>query len=180
MSTINKELDPKTVYVQNINYQTTEETLKQAFEKFGKVSSCRILKDRFYGKLYSRGTGFIEFEQPESVEKAINDKSINVDERLLTVSQARKKYEAKNDTAFVSGIPQGTTKNDLLNIFKDYNATDARVVYEDANGLRGGYAFVKFSSTKDRDRAVDEKKKFQLKNEESTLSIARRDFDETN
>lgn len=40
--------------------------------------------------------------------------------------------------------------------------------------------YLNFSSTKDRDRAVKEKKKFKLKNEESTLQMARRDFNETN
>ena len=180
MSINNIDLDLRTVYVQNINYKTTEENLSQAFEKFGKVSSCRILKDRFHGQLFSRGKGFVEFDQQESAEKAINDKNINIDGRILSVAQARKKYEKKNDTAFVSGIPQGTTRNDLLNAFNESNATDAIVVFEDANGYRGGYAFIKFSSTSDRNKAFDEKKKFELNGEESTLALARRDFDETN
>lgn len=177
MSTDN--LDPKTVFVRNLNYQTTEESLTQAFEKFGKVSSCKILKDRFYGKLVSSGKGFVEFAEPESVEKAVSEKEFTVDGRQLNITQARKKYERKNDTAYISGIPQGTTRDDILNEFKNYNAVDAKVVFEDANGYRGGYAFVKFDSTENRDKAVQEKAKFQLKEQESTLSAARRDFDES-
>ncbi|KAK8867044.1 CUGBP Elav-like member 3 [Tritrichomonas musculus] len=181
MSSNNSNIDPKTVYVQNINYDTNEEELAAAFEQFGKVSSCKILKDRLYGQLFSRGKGFIEFEQSESAEKAIkNDKTITVDGRSLSVEHAYKKYERKNDTAFVSGIPRKTTNEDLINEFKDYNATDALIVYEDAYGLRGGYAFIKFASTESRNKAVEEKKKFTLLGKESKLSIARRDFDEAN
>lgn len=176
----NNDFDPKSVYVQNINYKTDESALTSAFEKFGKVASCRILKERHYGQLFSRGKGFIEFEQPAVVEQAVNDKSITVDGRVLTVEHARKKYERKNDTAFVSGIPKETTNEDLVKEFKDYNATEARIVFEDAYGLRGGYGFIKFSSTDNRNKAVEEKKKFTLHGEESKLSIARRDFDEAN
>lgn len=180
MSTNNNNIDPKTVYVQNINYDTNEEALTAAFEKYGKVSSCKILKDRLYGQLFSRGKGFIEFEQSESAEKAINDTNITVDGRVLSVEHARKKYERKNDTAFVSGIPHKTTNEDLINEFKNYNATEALIVYEDAYGLRGGYAFIKFESSESRNKAVEEKKKFTLRGKESKLSIARRDFDEAN
>lgn len=180
MSANNGVLDPRTVYVQNINFKTTAENLGKAFEKFGKITACRILHDKIYGLEFSRGKGFVEFEEPESVEKAINDKNIKIDGRTLSVSQARKKYGRKNDTAFISGIPQGTKEEDILNEFKDYNATDALVVFEDANGFRGGYAFVKFESTEKRNKAIEEKKTFSLKGEESHLSIARRDFDETN
>lgn len=179
-SNSNKELDPKTVYVKNIDYGTTEETLKKAFEKFGKVLTCRILKYSFHGHLFSKGKGFIEFEDTDTVEKVFNEQNIEVDGRILLVVQAYKKYEIKNDTAFIAGIPQGTTRNDILDTFKDYNALDARVVYEDAHGLRGGYAFIKFSSTNDRNKAINEMKRFDLKGKKSKLSYARRDFDETN
>lgn len=180
MSNNKNDFDPKAVYVQNINYRTDEETLSKAFEKFGKVSKCRILKDRLYGQYFSRGTGFVEFEQEDSVDKAINDKDINVDGRNLSVSKARKKYEKKNDTAFVSGIPHEATTDDLMKEFIEYGATEAKIVFENAYGRRGGYAFVKFSSNENRDKAVSEKKHFELKGEKSTLSIAKRDFDEAN
>ena len=172
-------LDPNTVFVQNLNYKTTEEGLTQAFEQFGKVSSCRILKDRFYGQLFSSGRGFVEFAEPQSVEKAINQKDLTIDGRQVIVKQARKKYERKNDTAFVSGIPQGTTKDDLIKEFQAYNAVDVNIVFEDSDGLRGGFAFVKFSSTENRDKAIQEKSKFQLNGQESSLSVARKDFDQT-
>ena len=138
------------------------------------------MKDRIYGQFFSRGTGFVEFVESKSVEQALADNDLTVDGRKLEIKQAHKKYEPRNDTAFVSGIPQGTTKDDILNELKNFNAVDCRIVYEDADGLRGGFAFVKFASSENRNKAVDEKKKFQLKGEESFLKPARRDFDETN
>lgn len=180
MQTENNNLDPNTLFITNINYQTTAEELAKAFEKYGKVVKSTIMKDRIYGQFFSRGKGFIEFADTKSVEEALADKELTVGGRKLEVKQAFKKYEPKNDTAFVSGIPQGTTRDDILNELKNYNAVDCAVVYEDANGYRGGFAFVKFASSENRNKAIDEKNKFQLKGEESYLKPARRDFDEVN
>ena len=38
------------IYVGNISYDATDETLKQAFEPFGEVASARIIKDKYTGQ----------------------------------------------------------------------------------------------------------------------------------
>ena len=39
------------IYVGNLSYQATEETVRQAFESFGQVTSARIIKDKYkYGE----------------------------------------------------------------------------------------------------------------------------------
>ena len=38
------------IYVGNLSYNATEETVRQAFESFGQVTSARIIKDKYkYG-----------------------------------------------------------------------------------------------------------------------------------
>ena len=49
------------LYVGNLNYKTTEDTLKQLFSQYGEVISVNILQ--------GRGFGFIEMATPESAEK---------------------------------------------------------------------------------------------------------------
>jgi len=52
--------DPKkTIFIGRLSYKTTEQTLRQAFEKFGTIVKLRIVKD-LDGK--SRGYGFIEYK----------------------------------------------------------------------------------------------------------------------
>jgi len=46
------------IYVGNLSYDATDETILQAFESFGQVTSARIIKDKYTGQ--SQGFGFVE------------------------------------------------------------------------------------------------------------------------
>ncbi len=76
------------IYVGNISYDATDETIKQAFESFGEVASARIIKDKFTGQ--SRGFGFVEMPAQSQAQTAI--KSLNGKELLgkqISVNEAR-------------------------------------------------------------------------------------------
>jgi len=73
------------IYVGNLNYKTTEETLRTLFEEYGEVLSVKLIKDRDTGK--KKGFGFVEMED-EFGKKAIdelNDKEF--DGRNLKVNE---------------------------------------------------------------------------------------------
>jgi len=38
------------IYVGNLSYHATEETIRQALESFGQVISARIIKDKYIGQ----------------------------------------------------------------------------------------------------------------------------------
>ena len=57
------------VFVGNLNYQTTEVELSEFFGSVGRVVSVRIPLDRDSGR--SRGFGFVEFESDDVAEQAI-------------------------------------------------------------------------------------------------------------
>lgn len=59
----------KKLYCGNLNFGTTEEVLKSAFEEFGEVVSVRIIVDRETNR--SKGFGFIEMSDDSSAENAI-------------------------------------------------------------------------------------------------------------
>ena len=46
------------IYVGNLNYDLSEDDLKNAFEEYGAVESVKIIIDRYSGR--SKGFGFIE------------------------------------------------------------------------------------------------------------------------
>ncbi len=78
----------KRIYVGNLSYRTTDESLEAAFAAFGTVRSVAILQDRETGR--SRGFGFVEMEDDEQALAAINGlNGTEVDGRTLTVNEAR-------------------------------------------------------------------------------------------
>lgn len=76
------------IYVGNLPWSTTEETLRAAFEEFGEVDSAKVITDRETGR--SRGFGFVEMPDDGAAQTAIealNDKEF--DGRNLRVNEAR-------------------------------------------------------------------------------------------
>ena len=76
------------IYVGNLSYDATDETIKQAFEPFGEITSVRVIKDKYTGQ--SRGFGFVEMSVQSQAQTAI--KSLNGKELLgkqINVNEAR-------------------------------------------------------------------------------------------
>jgi len=72
----------KKVFVGNLNYETTEDDLKTAFSKAGKVNEAKVVKRGYR----SKGYGFVEFETEEGAKKSVEllDKS-SLNERDINV-----------------------------------------------------------------------------------------------
>lgn len=80
------------IYVGNLSYGVTEESLRAKFEEFGEVSSVKIITDKFTGK--SKGFGFVEMESEADGRQAIEDlNGQQFDSRNLVVNEARPKTE---------------------------------------------------------------------------------------
>jgi RNA recognition motif-containing protein len=80
------------LYVGNLPYRMTEDQLKEAFEEYGQVSSCTIIKDKVTGS--SKGFGFLEMAERSEAEAAIT--GLNGREmmgRKLNVNEARPRTE---------------------------------------------------------------------------------------
>ena len=76
------------LYVGNLSYQATEDDVVQAFEAFGEVASCSIIKDRQTGQ--SKGFGFVEMPNRNEGEAAIAGlNGSDLMGRKLTVNEAR-------------------------------------------------------------------------------------------
>ncbi len=80
------------IYVGNLNYQTTEAELREAFEAHGQLSEVRLITDRYSGR--SKGFAFVEMPERNEAEAAIqalNGKELQG--RTLTVNEARARGE---------------------------------------------------------------------------------------
>jgi len=76
------------LYVGNLPYKMSEEELKQTFSQAGTVISARIINDANTGR--SKGFGFVEMENQQMAEKAIEVlNGLDLEGRALRVATAR-------------------------------------------------------------------------------------------
>lgn len=80
------------LYVGNLSYNVTNQSLESLFTEFGRVQSAQVVMDRDTGR--SKGFGFVEMSDNGQAQAAIaglNQKE--VDGRSLTVNEARPREE---------------------------------------------------------------------------------------
>ena len=82
------------IYVGNLSYGLTEESLKKAFSAHGTVESARLITDRETGR--AKGFGFVEMSSKEEGLKAIEAlHGTELDGRTLNVNEARPRPERR-------------------------------------------------------------------------------------
>jgi RNA recognition motif-containing protein len=79
------------LYVGNLNYNTTEASLREAFGSNGReVASVSIIMDRETGR--SRGFAFVEMATAEGAQQALQElDGHEVDGRMLRINEARER-----------------------------------------------------------------------------------------
>lgn len=161
------------VYVKNFGDELTDETLRDMFEKYGKITSHKVMsKDD--GK--SRGFGFVAFENAEAAEtavKALNGKELG-DGKILYVGRAQKKLERQLElkrkfeeikterlsryhgvNLYVKNLDDTIDDERLRREFDPFGTiTSAKVMMED--GRSKGFGFVCFSDPQEATKAVTE------------------------
>jgi RNA recognition motif-containing protein len=80
----------KKLYVGNLPFSATEDSLREAFLQFGTVESVNIITDRDTGQ--SKGFGFLELATQQEAASAITKMNgSEMDGRTLKVSEAQAK-----------------------------------------------------------------------------------------
>ena len=80
----------KRLYVGNLNFATTEDEIKAAFEPHGEIDSVYLVQDRDTGR--SRGFAFVEMVDADQAEQAIAAlNGTDLSGRDLVVNEARPK-----------------------------------------------------------------------------------------
>jgi len=83
------------LYVGNLSFYTTEETLTEVFEEFGEVFDCYIPEDPDRGT--SRGFGFITMDAEAGNEAIEALDGCELDGRIIGVNEAQAKRKTKFD-----------------------------------------------------------------------------------
>ena len=82
----------KNIFVGNLSFSSTEQTIRSLFEQYGTVDRVSIVTDRDSGQ--PRGFGFVEMSNNSEGDAAINAlNGRDLDGRSLNVNEARPKGE---------------------------------------------------------------------------------------
>lgn len=161
------------VYIKNFGEELDDEKLLVVFEKYGKITSAKVMTDDS-GK--NRGFGFVSFEEPECAERAVEElNGKDMGGRPLYVGRAQKKAERQSElkrhfeqlkqerlnryqgvNLYVKNLDDALDDERLRKEFGPFgNITSAKVM-TDANGRSKGFGFVCFSSPEEATKAVTE------------------------
>jgi RNA recognition motif-containing protein len=82
------------LYIGNLSYETTEETLRTLFAEYGEIESVKLITDRYTGR--SRGFAFVEMSTEQAAQQAMSGlNGKQVDEREIKVDKAKPKRDRR-------------------------------------------------------------------------------------
>ena len=158
------------LFVNNLSYKTTDESLKKYFSKYGEVESTKIVYDKETGR--PKGVGFCKFCDSSSAAKALadNDK-LFLDGRPIAVSysndkkgsakvrkskfQGNKNYTGEKFSIFIGNLSFKTNEDGIKNLFEDCgNIIDIRIAKK-PDGNPRGFAHVDFDSKEGMENALE-------------------------
>lgn len=90
------------IFVGNLSFRTTQESLHSAFSQFGAVEQVSIVTDRATGQ--PRGFAFVEMTDGSEAARAIQQlNGTELDGRVINVNEARPKGEGGGGRSFGGG-----------------------------------------------------------------------------
>ncbi|XP_072207291.1 probable RNA-binding protein 19 isoform X3 [Excalfactoria chinensis] len=162
-----------TLFIKNLNFATTEDTVKETFSKVGAVKSSTISKKKDKaGTLLSMGFGFVEYKKPESAQKALRQLQgcivdghkleVKISERATrpAVKSSRKKQTVKKQKTskiLVRNIPFQATVREIRELFSTFGELKTvRLPKKMAGtGSHRGFGFVDFLTKQDAKKAFN-------------------------
>ncbi|KAI3636044.1 hypothetical protein MIR68_005925 [Amoeboaphelidium protococcarum] len=91
---LDEQLDPKVLFVGNLNQATSERDLQQLFQRFGPVRFCKLATDKLSRK--SLGYAFVGFRSNDVALKAKQSADgIRLDDKVLRLNFARVKAQTQ-------------------------------------------------------------------------------------
>lgn len=83
------------LYVGNLPYSVTDDSLAELFASFGEVTEAKVISDKFSGR--SKGFGFVTMADEKAAEKAIAEMNgKDVEGRAIVVNVSRPKEPRPN------------------------------------------------------------------------------------
>ncbi|ERN11609.1 hypothetical protein AMTRI_Chr03g138750 [Amborella trichopoda] len=150
------------LFVRGLAWDTTSETLCDAFLVYGEIEEGAVIMDKAAGK--SRGFGFVTYKDMESAQRALKEPSKLIDGRLTVCNLACEgltSASASTDQAqrklYIGGLSTDISSKTLLSWFSKYGEIEeGSVAYDkDTNNSRG-FGFITFKTVEAAKKAIDD------------------------
>ncbi|XP_047179957.1 polyadenylate-binding protein 8-like [Vigna umbellata] len=148
------------IFIKNLDRAIDHKALHDTFSTFGNILSCKVATD---SSGQSKGYGFVQFDNEESAQKAIenlngmllNDKQVYVGPFLRKQERETAIDKAKFNNVFVKNLADSTSDDELKTIFGEFGTITSAVVMRDGDGKSKCFGFVNFENADDAARAVE-------------------------
>jgi heterogeneous nuclear ribonucleoprotein A1/A3 len=139
------------IFIGGVSWQTSRETLRYHFEKFGEIVDIAIMSDKMTGN--PRGFGFVTFGDPAVADIVVTQEH-TIDGRVVDVKKAISRAKAASPASrvetrklFVGGLLAEVNEKDLEMCFCKYGQVVEAVVMLDRKTNRSrGFGFITFDS----------------------------------
>ncbi|EPS31241.1 hypothetical protein PDE_06196 [Penicillium oxalicum 114-2] len=133
------------MFIGGLNWETTDQSLRDYFSQFGEVQECTVMRDSATGR--SRGFGFLTFRDPKTVN-TVMVKEHYLDGKIIDPKRAIPRDEQeKTSKIFVGGVSQEATEQDFKQFFTQFGRViDATLMIDKDTGRPRGFGFVTFDS----------------------------------
>jgi len=165
----------KELFVKNLSWNSTQDTIWEHFGQFGTVMNVKVLTDRMTGK--PKGIAFVEFEKRSQAQKAINE-SGDLDGRTPQCSFSNQKdgnptprptnnfnqgnqggfsnnnFNGEAFTVFVGNLGFKTNEYTVKNFFSEVGNVVSIRIAKNEEGRAKGFCHVDFDTKEAAEKAV--------------------------
>ncbi|XP_055513588.1 RNA-binding protein Musashi homolog 2b isoform X10 [Leucoraja erinacea] len=142
--------DPGKMFIGGLSWQTSPDSLRDYFSKFGEIRECMVMRDPTTKR--SRGFGFVTFADSASVDKVLAQPhheldSKTIDPKVAFPRRTQPKMVTRTKKIFVGGLSANTVVDDVKQYFEQFGKVeDAMLMFDKTTNRHRGFGFVTFES----------------------------------
>ncbi|XP_062887685.1 RNA-binding protein Musashi homolog 2b isoform X1 [Mobula hypostoma] len=142
--------DPGKMFIGGLSWQTSPDSLRDYFSKFGEIRECMVMRDPTTKR--SRGFGFVTFADSASVDKVLAQPhheldSKTIDPKVAFPRRTQPKMVTRTKKIFVGGLSANTVVDDVKQYFEQFGKVeDAMLMFDKTTNRHRGFGFVTFEN----------------------------------
>ncbi|KAF2236025.1 multiple RNA-binding domain-containing protein 1 [Viridothelium virens] len=184
-------IESSTLFVRNLNFDTSSERLTQVFKPLDGFLSARVktkTDPRHPGKLLSMGFGFVEFRDQAKAQAALASMDgYDLDGHILQIRASHKGLDAaaerrredqsrkaasRSTKIIIKNLPFEATKKDVRSLFGAYGQLRSVRVPKKFDRSARGYAFAQFTDKREAENAMESVRNTHLLGRRLVLEFA--------
>lgn len=148
------------IFVGGIHPDTTEDSLKEHFAKYGTIIDHVIIKDPTTKR--SRGFGFVKYSESAAVDEVMKNRPHVIDNKKLDVKRSTPRKDAVKmessanvNKLFVGGLDESVLEEDLREYFGQFGNITEVVLKAPKEGVRvRAFAFITYDDYDPVDKVI--------------------------